>query len=302
VLGLSVSVSAQGTNPPKQSFQPQPAKLAGDPGSDGAPTVVAPADLDAPGHGFEVATVKVANRNDGRHWFGTQVAPSGRFEGSSVTLKSLVLYAYVGMQKKGRVEGGPKWVESDGYDIEAKLDDADMVGWEKLSDKERMERVRPQLRALLVERFGLKVHSEMKVTPVYALVQAKGGVKMKEVDGPPANMDPQKREEWLRTGKTADGPMPGVFTLSDKGWLGHAVEVHALIGQIAYNIGATDKMMVDETGLDGHYYDFAIKLTKEKDGPTVEQQIEDGLGLRVEERKVPMKTYVIDGAERPGEN
>jgi uncharacterized protein (TIGR03435 family) len=34
----------------------------------------------------------------------------------------------------------------------------------------------------------------------------------------------------------------------------------------------------------------------------MEQQIEDGLGLRVEERKVPMKTYVIDGAERPGEN
>ena len=64
VLGLSVSVSAQGTNPLKQSFQPQPAKLAGDPGSDGAPTVVAPADLDAEGHGFEVATVKLANRND----------------------------------------------------------------------------------------------------------------------------------------------------------------------------------------------------------------------------------------------
>src|ERR1019366_1280672 len=249
VLGLSVSVSAQGTNPLKQSFQPQPATLAGDPGSDGAPTVVAPADLDALGHGFEVATVKLANRNDGRRWFGTEVAPSGRVTVSAVSLKSLVWYAYVGTQKTGLVEGGPKWAETDEYDIEAKLDESDMAGWDKLSDQARMERVRPQLRALLVERFGLKVHSEMKVTPVYALVQAKGGVKMKEVGAP--------------------------------------------LGQIGYEIGANDKMMVDETGLDGHYYDFSIKLTKDKEGLTVEQQIEDGLGLRVEERKVPMKTYVI---------
>jgi len=277
--------------------------------ANGAPTVVvAPAstqvqvDSDALGHGFEVATVKLANRNDGRRWFGTQMAPSGRFSVSSVTLKSLVLYAYVGMQKTGRVEGGPAWAGTDAYDIEAKMDEADLVGWDKLSDKERMERVRPQLRALLVERFGLKVHSEMKVTPVYALVQAKGGVKMREVDGPPANMDPQEREKWMRTGQTSDGPMAGSFSVSDKGWVGHAENVRALLGQIGYDIGATDKMMVDETGLEGHYYDFSIKLTKEKDGPTMEQQIEDGLGLRVEERKVPMKTYVIDAAERPGEN
>ncbi|MGA1984595.1 MAG: TIGR03435 family protein [Acidobacteriaceae bacterium] len=267
-----------------------------------ASTAAAGDAADAVGHGFEVATVRPANRNDGRRWFGTEMAPSGRFSVSSMTLASLVDYAYVGMQKVGRVEGGPKWADSDVWDIEAKLDEADMAGWDKLSDRERMERVRPQLRALLVERFKLKVHSEMKVTAVYALVQAKGGVKMKEVDGPPANMDPQQREEWMRTGKTADGPMPGSFTVSDKGWVGHAEEVSALTGQIAYDIGATDKMMVDETGLEGHYYDFSIKLTREKDGPTMEQQIEDGLGLRVEERKVPVRTYVIDEAERPGEN
>jgi uncharacterized protein (TIGR03435 family) len=302
VLGLLVSASAQGANPLKQSFQPQPAKLAGDPGSDGAPTVVAPADLDAEGHGFEVATVKLANRNDGRRWFGTQMAPSGRVTVSAMSLESLVWVAYVGTQKMGRVEGGPKWADTDEYDIEAKLDEADMAGWDKLSDRERFERVRPQLRALLVERFGLKVHSEMKVTPVYALVQAKGGVKMKEVDGPPANMDPQEREDRMRSDKIPGKAPAGGFMVSDKGWVGNAVQVSGLLGQIGYEMGATDKLMVDETGLDGHYYDFSIKLSKDKDGPTVEQQIEDGLGLRVEERKVPMKTYVIDGADRPGEN
>jgi uncharacterized protein (TIGR03435 family) len=106
----------------------------------------------------------------------------------------------------------------------------------------------------------------------------------------------------MRSDKIPGKAPAGGFMVSDKGWVGNAVQVSGLLGQIGYEMGATDKLMVDETGLDGHYYDFSIKLSKDKDGPTVEQQIEDGLGLRVEERKVPMKTYVIDGAERPGEN
>ena len=86
--------------------------------------------------------------------------------------------------------------------------------------------------------------------------------------------------------------------VSDKGWVGNAVPMRGLTGQIGYEIGATDKIMVDETGLTG-YYDFTIKLSKDKDGPTMEQQIEDQMGLRVEERKAPVDTYVIDSAERP---
>jgi uncharacterized protein (TIGR03435 family) len=213
-----------------------------------------------------------------------------------MTLKSLVWFAYVGSQKTGTVEGGPKWVEADNYDIEAKIDEADMGGWDKLSDRERMERVRPLLRALLEERFKLKVHTETKVTPVYALVVAKGGVKMKEVPPPPANADPQAEEERQRS-KTP-GPPPGGFMMSDKGWVGNAVQVRGLLGQISYEVGATDHIMVDETGLQG-YYDFTVKLSRDKDGPTLEQQIEDQMGLRVEERKAPVDTYVIDSAQRP---
>jgi uncharacterized protein (TIGR03435 family) len=252
------------------------------------------------GRGFEVATVRLADPKDGRRWFGTKMAPSGRVTVSDMTLNSLVWFAYVGTQKAQKVDGGPKWAGTDQWDIEAKLDDADMAGWDKLSDQERMARARPAMRALLAERFGLKVHTETKVTSVYALVQAKGGVKMKEVEVPPANVDPE--DEKNRDKKAEDGPPAGGFMMSDKGWVGHAVQVRYLTGQIAYEVGAEDKIMVDESGLDGRYYDFSMKLTDEKDGPTKEQQIEDGLGLRVEERKVPVTTYVIDEAVRPGAN
>jgi uncharacterized protein (TIGR03435 family) len=307
VLGFGLSASGQaaparggGTAGPSTAVGASAPTFAQDDKGNGG-TATAVADGDALGHGFEVATVKPANENDQRMWWGYQVAPSGRFMVSAMALNGLVWYAYVGEQKMQRVEGGPKWVDTDEWDIEAKLDEADMAGWDKLSDRERIERVRPQLRALLVERFGLKMHTEMKVTPVYALVQAKGGVKMKEVAAPPANMDAQEQEE-LRSNKASDGLPPGVFSNSGNGMVGHAVTVSQLVGQIGDEMGATDKLMVDETGLDGHYYDFSIKLSKDKDGPTVEQQIEDQMGLRVEEHKVSMKTYVIDAAAKPGEN
>ena len=246
-------------------------------------------------HGFEVATVRLADRNDGRRWFGTKVAPSGRVSVSAMSLKSLVWAAYIGA-RTGTVEGGPKWAETDNYDIEAKIDEADMGGWEKLSDRERMERVRPLLRELLEDRFKVKIHTETRVTPVYALMVAKGGVKMKEVPPPPANADPQEQEERMRS-KTPTAP-PGGYTMSGDGWVGNAVQISGLLGQIGYEVGATDRIMVDETGLKG-YYDFTVKLSRDKDGPTLEQQIEDQMGLRVEERKAPVDTYVIDSADRP---
>jgi len=207
---------------------------------------------------------------------GSEVDISGRFTVSGMPLSGLVWLAYVGGQQAAQVEGGPAWSDTELWDIEAQMDDADMAGWLTLSDAQRMERVRPQLRALLAERFGLRVHTEMKPTPVYALVQAKGGVKMKMVAAPAV----------LQTSG---------LTVEDGAWEGHAVQVNALTGQVGFAVGAKGKLLVDETGLGGFYYDFALRLRGDR--PAAEQ-IEQGLGLRVEERVVPVKTYVVDEAAR----
>jgi uncharacterized protein (TIGR03435 family) len=241
------------------------------------------------GHAFEVATVRPADRSDGRHFYGMRLLPSGRFQVSGESLKAMVWNAYVGAQTRGQVDGGPKWAETDQFDLEAKVDEADMADWEKLSDAQRVERVMPMLRTLLEQRFQLKVHTETRVTPVYAVVQAKGGVKMKEEDA------------RIRGKGGQDKAPTGGFMMSDKGWVGSAVQIRGLLGQIAYEEGRTDRLMVDETGLTG-YYDFTVKLSRDKDGPSAEQQIEEQMGLKVEERKLPIETYVIDGAERPAEN
>ena len=56
--------------------------------------------------------------------------------------------------------------------------------------------------------------------------------------------------------------------------------------------------MVDQTGLTG-YYDLALKIIKQENGPTPAQQVEAQLGLKLESRNVPMKAFVIDSAEKP---
>jgi uncharacterized protein (TIGR03435 family) len=60
-------------------------------------------------------------------------------------------------------------------------------------------------------------------------------------------------------------------------------------------------IVVDETGLKG-YYDFTFTQTNGTDAPALIDQIQQQLGLKVVRRKEPVITYVIDSAEKPGEN
>ena len=258
---------------------------------------------DAVGPAFEVATIRPAHADAGAGgWMGMRLAPSGRLMARSMSLTSLVWFAYLPRPAKGKVEGGPKWADSDRYDIDAKVDDAQMAGWEKLSDNERMDRVLPMLRALLAARFDLKLHTEMRVTPVFALVQAKGGTKMKEVPAPePVEGDGDAMEKTMREMAAHPGkPSPGVILCTGNGCSGHAVQMKNAVGQFAGS-SKLDGIAVDETGLEG-YYDFSYNVSYDADAPAPVDQIEQQLGLHFESRKVPMKTYVIDAAEKPSEN
>jgi len=253
---------------------------------------------------FEVAVIRPTNRNDTRRWMGFRVAPSGRVSVSSMSIKGLAYLAYcnmTGTSEDGQVVGGPNWVDSDQFDIEAKVDDAQMDGWDKLTDAERTQRVIPMIRTLLAERFKLKLRTETRVTPVYALVQAKGGAKLKEVAPPLRNKDPQEQERMMKPDYVIpEKPPAGNFRVGADGWVGSAVRVRSLLGQIGYEADATDRPIVDETGLKG-YYDFTANISKSQneDGPSGAQQIEDQLGLKLEPRKMPMKTYVIESVEKP---
>jgi uncharacterized protein (TIGR03435 family) len=190
------------------------------------------------------------------------------------------------------VSGGLKWAQSDWFDINAKVGGANLADWDKLTDAQRMDRVRPMLRRLLADRFQLKLRIETQPTPVYALVQAKGGAKMKEVPAPVDGDPVAALARQLNHSK----PIPGNVRCWGNTCTGLAAPMSNAIGYIA-GMSRVDRMVMDETGLKGHY-DFTFRQPPEKDDSAM-AEIEDDLGLKFEARSVPMKTYVIDSAEKP---
>ena len=249
---------------------------------------------DAPA--FEVASIRPTSAgNNGS--MGVALKPSGRVAIMRETVEGLIYFAYLPHIGSGMVEGGPDWVRSQEFDINAKVEDAEVATWGPLSDAQRQDRIRPMIRTLLAERFHVKLRSETRVTPVYALVQVKGGAKLKVVDAPPANLDPLAQEAWEKSGDPGTKALPGSFMMTGSTWTGNAIPISTLMIEIVAN-ARVDRMVVDQTGLKGSY-DFTFKQSREKDAPPLLDQIEDQLGLRLESRKAPVKTYVIDSAEKP---
>ena len=127
---------------------------------------------------FEVASVKVAEQPkpdaQGRLFVmrgcrgGPGTSDPGTLTCDNTPLKQLLVKAYD--LKNYQVEG-PAWLDSDGFDIVAKIP----AGTSK-------EQFNLMLQSLLAERFKVTVHRETKTLPVYALSVGKNGPKLKEVD------------------------------------------------------------------------------------------------------------------------
>jgi|SRR5580658_4320269 uncharacterized protein (TIGR03435 family) len=96
------------------------------------------------------------------------------YNATNVSLKMLLQDAYE--VKKDMITGVPKPMESARFDIQAKLVDPDPDLLKKLDSEQR----RSMRREILLERFQLKVHTEVKTLPVYEMSVMKGGPKFKE--------------------------------------------------------------------------------------------------------------------------
>ena len=115
---------------------------------------------------FEVATVKVDSITP-RGW-SLPPARNGKFTATNVTLAQLLATAY--HLQDFQVAGARGWMESERYDVVAKAAD----------DHAPTDQIRQMLQALLVDRFHLAVHRETKEQPLYALVVAKRGPKLRK--------------------------------------------------------------------------------------------------------------------------
>ena len=113
---------------------------------------------------FEVASIRPAVQ-DGSHDLDVD---RGLYRTHNLTLKQLIAYAYD--VDLSQIYGGPNWVDSDSYDVNARIPE-EFTG-------QTGDTVPPMVQSLLADRFKLVIHREPRQISGYALVLAKTGSKM----------------------------------------------------------------------------------------------------------------------------
>lgn len=232
---------------------------------------------------FEVATVKPVDPDHPESARYYRMQGADRFVVVNYTLKLLIAAAYD--LNPRTISGGPSWVDSAKYDIVAKT-----PGQVRPERTEQMG----MLRALLVERFGLKFHREQKVFSIYELQVAKGGPKLKTSMEAP-DVAPQVISTVYpdRIKLPARNVTMGDFV---------AMMQRALL----------DRPVVDKTGLGGRY-DFDLTWAPDEtqfggEAPKVAEDVPSTplftalpqqLGLLLKAARGPVNALMIDKAEQP---
>lgn len=274
---------------------------------------------------FEVASIKPNNSAD--RGMMIQNGRGGRFVAKNITVKMLMRMAY---KVQGfQISGGPGWINSERFDIEAKPESGSAGEKDpfKLNDDERealFQQQRERVQSLLADRFNLKLHRESKELPVYALVVAKNGPKLQ-----PATFTPPSGDAPLPAppppGSKDKGAFKGQGMRMGPGELvGNAARLSMLTEALSNQLGRT---VLDKTRLTGTY-DFSLKWTPdqssgqmfkgpgaspdshtpnedappESSGPTIFTALQEQLGLKLESQKGPVEVLVVDQVEKPSEN
>ncbi|MGH9345183.1 MAG: M56 and DUF3738 domain-containing protein, partial [Terriglobia bacterium] len=259
---------------------------------------------------FEVASIK-PDKSGRENLFRIRVAPGYRFYADNITPQQLIEIAY--QVKDSQLTGGPNWINSTHYDIEAKPSDSlarsfSKLSLSKLSRDQGQQQLRQMLQSLLADRFKLRLSRATKELPIYALVVAKHGPKVHPVSTEPArNASIGRKNRMARMGR-------GELYLKYAPLTMFADMLSRRLGRI----------VVDETGLKGNY-DFTLKWTPdesqnrmfqgppgnrnqpmgnpapppETSGPSVFTAIQEQLGLKLKAEKGPVEVLVIDHVEQP---
>jgi uncharacterized protein (TIGR03435 family) len=215
---------------------------------------------------FEVATIKPAAPNQpgyGINW------GRGAIKVDNVTLRQAILYAYD--LHDYQLSGGAKWTASEAFDIVGKADSTDAGS----------AALHAMLRTLLTERFQLVLRKETKPLPAYALLAAKGGLKLP---------------------RAAPGDHEGT-TLGSQKLAAHSATMNAIANLIASKLG---RPVVDRTGAEG-VFNFDLHFAPDNPlpdstEPSFSTALQEQCGLKLETTTAPGDTFVIERAERPSGN
>jgi uncharacterized protein (TIGR03435 family) len=255
---------------------------------------------------FEVASVKKsATPEPGQYNIGVHI------DGAMVSCTYLSLKSYISMayQVPDTRINGPEWLDSEKFDIVAKLPAGGR------------DQLRAMIQSLLADRFKLVLHKDSKEFPVYALVVGKNGLKLKEsapdaeTDGAPSKSNVNVDVAGGRGG-TVVNLGPGSYISYGLNKLeGKKVPMASLVDSISRFV---DRPVVDMTNLTARY-DLTLEYSIDElrnlvrasgtdprqipDIPGMDPTISifgslEAVGLKLEPRKAPLDILVIDHIEK----
>ena len=196
------------------------------------------------------------------------------------------------------IEGGPDWIHSESYEIDAKSDGHPSI----------MMMEGPMMQTLLEDRFRLKIHRETRQAPVYELTLGKDSAKLKPLQegscipaviGRPLPELPAGQHICRNMVNTRGSVSMEGGTLS---------MLAALLGMLL------DRPVIDKTGITSY---FEMNLVYSPDDPAaarpvtadpgapapgIFQAIQEQLGLKLVPARGPKDVLVIDHIERPSGN
>ncbi len=232
---------------------------------------------------FDAAVVKF-NKSGAAEPTGG-ILPGGQFSVTNVSMLEVFRFAY--KLDGDAISGMPSWFRTDRFDIIGK-------GPANTPDAT----LRLMLQSLLAKEFKLKVHQEEKPQNGFALVVAKGGVRLQKAAGTTAPADPNDPNEHCKRITGGEGIMADCTGIT-------MPELAKRIPSLApaYLDG---RPVVDLTGISGTY-DLKFQWTgKQKieteGGLTIFDAVTKQLGLKLEQRKIMLPGLVIDHIERLAEN
>ncbi len=220
---------------------------------------------------FEVASIKPSATVGS---FTIDFPPGGRFSARNLTVAILLRTAY--LVQDYQILGGPNWMNSAGFDIEARASAG--------TGEPPRDQVLKMIQALLAERFHLGLHGETRQLPVYNLVVGKTGSKLKPAE---SNAAPART---LKMGELSTQKM----------------SMATLANLLAFDLKRPVK---DETGLHGEFaftLEWTLGLGESDTGqlsrPSLFTAVQEQLGLKLEAAKGPVEILVIDHLEKPSED
>jgi uncharacterized protein (TIGR03435 family) len=241
---------------------------------------------------FDVAAIR---QNNSDHTARSHIYYSpgdGSFRAINVPMKMLLQFAF-GLPET-RIIGGPDWLSSIKFDVDAKADSSIDARMSTLSGDDARQEKQKMVRALLADRFKLIDHMETRELPIYILAPAKGGSKLQPSKSNGTTVDSWNNKIDVRGGDNT---------------------VALLAEELSKRLG---RVVIDKTGIQGRY-DILLNWTPDDgaagplnggggisaaadSGPSIFTAIQEQLGLKLESQKGPVEVLVIDSVDMPSAN